>query len=303
MNRSTIRQLHVVTNSQHGLITGQQAIGLGLTRKALTVAVARGWLRKVRRGVYAVSGAPASRWQSVMAAALAAGPDAVVSHRSAAVIHGFAGLIDDLPELTVPNERRRRLADVRVHRSRRLTPEDLETRSGVQLTTPTRTVIDIAGGTSDYLLGRILDDGTIRRLWTPEGVAGAVDRLGLSARPGAARLKRLLDLRMGEGPQDAQLEQRVLRALRRRKDKVPEPIVHYRFVLDDRVIDMDLAWPEFRIDGEIDGYLAHSQRSDFDRDRLRANLLEAHGWRLVRWTSSMDDDTIVAQVLPYFGIS
>lgn len=238
-----------------------------------------------------------------MAAALAAGPFAVISHLAAANIHRFSGIGPSAPELTVPQARRVELSGVRVYRSQRLDPVDTEQRHGVRLTTPVRTVIDIAGSTGDYLLGKILDDGTIRRLWTPEVIACAVDRLGLSGRAGAPGLKRLLDIRMGEGPQDAELEQRVLRALRKRKDIVPDPVVHHRLVLADRVIDMDLAWPQYCIDGEIDGYLAHSQRSDFDRDRLRANLLEAHGWRLVRWTSVMDDDTIVAQVAPYFGIS
>jgi len=101
----------------------------------------------------------------------------------------------------------------------------------------------------------------------------------------------------------SQLEQRVLRALKRVNGGLAEPAIHYRLVLDGRVIDMDLAWPDYRIDGEIDGFHAHSQRSDFDRDRLRANLLVAHGWRLVHWTSTMNDDAIVAQILPYFGTS
>jgi hypothetical protein len=303
MDRSLIRQLVGIARGQHGLITARQAMMIGITRDALASAVAQGWLRTVRRSVYAVSGAPESRWQAVMAAALAAGPDAVVSHRSAGAIHGFDGVIDDFPELTVPNECRRRLANVRVHRSRLMAPEDVEARSSVHVTTPLRTVIDLAGSTSDYLLGKILDDGTVRRLWTPDLVASRVDMIGPAGRAGTARLKQLLDLRTGEGPQDGRLEQRVLRALKRFNGELPEPAIHYRVVLDGHVIDMDLAWPEYRIDGEIDGYHPHGQRSDFDRDRLRANLLVAHGWRLVHWTSTMNDEAIVAQILPYFGTS
>jgi very-short-patch-repair endonuclease len=301
MDRATIRELQVITCRQHGLITTRQAMALGVTPKALAAAAKRGWLRTVRRGVYAVSGAPESRWQAIMAAALAAGPDAVVSHRSAAAIHGFAGIIDDLPELTVSNGGRRVLAGVRVHQSRRLVPEDFETRRGVRLTIPVRTVIDIAGTTSDYLLGKILDDGAVRRLWTPDLVAARVGSLGVSGRSGMARLNLLLEYRRGERYQDAQLEQRVLRVLKRAKDRVPAPVVHYQAVLGDRVVDMDLAWPEHRIDGEVDGYLAHSQWSDFERDRERANVLFAHGWGMVHWTARMDDEEIVAVVLPYFG--
>jgi Transcriptional regulator, AbiEi antitoxin len=303
MDERVIRQLLAIARSQHGLIALRQAVALGVTKDAVDVAIARGWLRRVRRGVYAVSGAPPSRWEAVMAAALAAGPDAVVSHRSAATIHGFTGLIADLPELTVPHERRLQLAGVRIHRSRNLAPGDLETRRGVRLTTPVRTVIDITGTTSEYLLGRILDDGAIRRLWTADLVAARVEQLGGRGREGTVRLRRLLDDRRGEGHPEGHLEQKVLRVLKRAKDKIPPPVVHYRVVLGGRVFDMDLAWPEHRLDGEVDGYLAHSQRSDFERDRRRANVLGAHGWQMVQWTSTMDDEEIVAVVLPYLGIT
>jgi hypothetical protein len=180
---------------------------------------------------------------------------------------------------------------------------DLEDRSGARLTAPVRTVIDIAAITGDELLAKILDDGTVRRLWTADLVAARLEQLGGAGRVGTARLRRLLDYRRGEEHQDAQLEQRVLRILKQAKPKIPVPVVHYRTVLGDRVLDMDLAWPEHRIDGEVDGYLAHSQWSDFVRDRRRANVLRAHGWHLVQWIASMDDEEIVAEVRPYFGTS
>jgi hypothetical protein len=302
MNPNAIRHLHDIASRQHGLFSIRQAEALGVTRWEVETAVTRGWLRAVRRSVYAVAGTAEGRWQPVMAAALAAGPGAAVSHRSAAAIHGFAGMIaGDLPELTIPFDCRRRLAGVRLHRSRSLAAEDLQVRRGVQLTTPIRTVIDIAGGTGDYLLGKVLDDGAIRRLWTPEAVADRLDRLGHSGRAGTIRLKALLDQRRGEGPQESELEQRVLRVLKRLKPQVPDPVVHYQRVLSGRVIDMDLAWPEHRIDGEIDGYLAHVQLSDFERDRTRANVLGAHEWHIVHWTSAMDDATIAEHILRHFG--
>jgi Transcriptional regulator, AbiEi antitoxin len=298
VDRFALAELHVAAASQHGLFTRAQAAGLGLTRETLAAAVERGWLRRVRRGVYAFNGVLPSRWECIMAAALAAGPDAVISHRSAAMIHRFNGVTADQPHLTVPMDRGRLLADVRVHRSRHLDPEDAEERNGVRITTPVRTVIDIADWTGDFLLGRILDEGAIDRLWTPERLSAGLDRTGTSGRSGTARLRRLLAERTGEGIADSRLEQRVLRVLR---GNVPDPVPHFQVVLGDSVLDMDLAWPERRIDGEIDGYRTHVLRSHFDRDRLRANLLAAHGWRQVHWTSSMDARTILAQVRPYFA--
>jgi hypothetical protein len=299
VDQFVLDQLYLLTASQHSLFTAGQAAALGLTAEALEAAVRKRRVRRVRRGVYAVNGPPPSRWEPVMAAALAAGREAIISHRSAAVIHGFYGVVADQPNLTVPMDCRRSLAGVRVHRSRQLDPKDIEERRGVRLTTPVRTVIDIAEWTGDHLLGRILDEGAINRLWTAERIADRIDRPGGAGKRGIVRLRRLLAQRTGEDSADSRLEQRVLRVL---KGNVPDPVPHYRLVLDRHVLDMDLAWPDRRIDGEIDGYRAHVQRSNFDRDRLRANLLGAYGWRQVHWTSSMDDETILAQVRRYFTI-
>jgi hypothetical protein len=301
VERSSIESLLSLAATQHQLVSLVQADGLGVPRTAVRYACDRGWLRTVRRGVVAVAGAKPSAWEPLMAAALAAGPDAVISHMAAANIHRFSGIAPSGPELTLPRTRGVVLSGVRIHRSHRLDPVDFEQRSGVRLTTPIRTVIDISGVTGDYLLGRILDSGAIRWLWTPEAIAARLNDLGGAGVPGPSRLRRLLEVRKGEGHQDSELEMRVMRVLRSVADKVPQPVTHHQVVFGESVIDMDLAWPELLIDGEIDGREAHIQRLDFDRDRLRANVLLAHGWRMVHWVSTMDDDAIVAQLRPYFG--
>jgi hypothetical protein len=232
-----------------------------------------------------------------MAAALAGGPDAVLSHLAAATIHRFQGIAPAAPELTYPTPAGRAMSGVRIHRCDDLEPCDIEARTGVRLTAPVRTVIDIASGIDDYLLGRILDVGATRRLWTAEQIGTRLEQLGPARRAGSLRLQRLLAVRMGEGHPDGQLEQRVLRVL---KGRTPQPILHHQIVLEDQLIDMDLCWPDIRLDGEIDGLGAHTQRSDFDRERLRSNILDRHGWHIVRWTSTMDDAVILAQVAPLF---
>src|ERR1700738_4625354 len=140
-----INRLQMLAACQHGLFTVDQATVIGVSRKALRHAVSSGWLRHVRIGVYAVAGLPPSRWESVMAAALAVGPRAVVSHSSAALIHRFHGIAPAGRELTRAGTAGSRLSGVTVHRSRILRPEDIEMRNGVRVTTPVRTVIDMAG--------------------------------------------------------------------------------------------------------------------------------------------------------------
>lgn len=298
VEKTTINRLQAVASTQHGLFTSRQAAELGASARALEYATHRGWLRSVRPGVYAFAGLPPMPWEAVMAAALAAGSGAAVAYTSAAVIHRFHGIRPKTPELTVLGRCGTRMAGVRIHRTLHLPPSDLEQRRGIAVTTPIRTLIDITRGTSDYLIGRILDDGATRRLWRAEEIAWRLDQSRGAARYGTLRLRRMLDDRRGEGRTDSVLEQRVLRVLR---GKVPDPVLHHQEVLDDRVIDMDMAWLYLRLDGEVDGFDAHRQRTDFDRDRVRHNVLAAHGWRLVHWTSTMDDATIVAQILPFFS--
>ena len=197
MDPLSIEQLLTVAARQHQLVSTDQATALGVSPTALRAAVERGWLRPVRRGIVGVVGAPRSPWERIVAASLAAGPDAVVSHRAAAAVHRFKGVALPPPELTVPRLRRVRLGGVRVHRSGDLDLADVQEQAGIRITTPMRTVIDIAGGTDDYLLGRILDDGAVRRLWTAEAVSVRLGELGRSGRAGTVRLRRLLADRLG----------------------------------------------------------------------------------------------------------
>jgi len=292
----TVTSLQALARTQHGLFTLAQARSAGATRTALARAVDRRWLRPVRRGVYAFGGRPPSRWESITAATLAAGPEAVISHRSAAEIHGFWGIAAATPELTIPGRGTRCLDGVVVHRGPDLVACDIVGRAHLPVTSPVRTAIDLAASCGDHLLGRLLDEGAIARLWRAEDIAERLDLPGGSVRGGTRRLRVLLAQRLGEGHPDSLLEQRVIRVL---KGRVAPFVVHHRVTLRDRVVDMDVAWPDRRIDGEIDGYRVRSaSRRSFDADRVRANLLAAHGWRTVHFTSTMDAATIVGQVAP-----
>jgi hypothetical protein len=230
-----------------------------------------------------------------MAAALAAGPLAVISHGSAAAVHGFYGFVPTgHMELTAPRSTRLMLDGVTVHRARDLAPEDIVERRGARMTSAIRTIIDIAGTTNDHLLARVVDEGAIRRLWTPDGIARRLDELRRCGRPGVRRLDRLLVSRIGEPNPDSALEQRVFRVLKRR---VPPFVTHYPLTLGGKTWIVDLALLDFKIAGEVEGRDVRAlSRGAFDRGKLKANILVAHGWRLVYFTSTMDDETIVGQV-------
>lgn len=279
--------------TQHYVASTGQASDLGVSARVLRRAAKRGVVRIERRGVWAIAGVPPTPWQPLMAALLAAGPRAVISHRSAAVVHGFHGLMADTPELSVAHGRPCRLAGVRVHQARHLAKRDVVIRHGLRVTSPIRTVIDLAPALGDYLLGRILDEGAISRVWTAEQVLGRLDRIGSQGRHGSGRLRSLLALRLNEGHPDSPLEQRVIRTLR---PHVPTFKVHYADTFEGERIEMDLAWLDQKIDGEVDGLIVHNTPTKKKRDRRRADLLEKYGWKIVHFTAEMDDRTLLDQI-------
>jgi hypothetical protein len=159
-----IHELHDLARRQFSLFSAEQAAALGISRRALDRAADRGILLHCRRGIYGFPGHEPSRWQPLMAAVLAGGPNVVVSHASAAAIHGFYGVLGRDPELTVPYPTRVRLSGVRVHRVRDLDPVDVYTKHGVPITTPIRTAIDIASRLTNVQLVKVIDEGSINRL-------------------------------------------------------------------------------------------------------------------------------------------
>jgi hypothetical protein len=298
VEREVLDALRLLAASQHGLFTVQQARELGVTLMALRTALARGWLRQVRRGVYAFAGRLPSQWEPILAAALAAGPTAVISHRSAAAMHGFWGVAAGEPELTVPTTTGRSMTGVRIHRSAGLLPQDIVRRAPFEITSPIRTLLDLAPSTNDYLLPRIIDEGAIARLWTAERITERLDASGDTHRASVGRLRCLLAERRSESNPDSPLEQRVIRTI---KPWLPPFGVHHRVTLGGRIVELDVAWPEYLLAAEIDGRKVRAASvTKFESDRLRSNLLELSGWQLVHITAGMDDLTILAQLVPFF---
>ncbi|HXR23270.1 MAG TPA: hypothetical protein VN786_12000, partial [Acidimicrobiales bacterium] len=142
----------------------------------------------------------------------AAGPDAVVSHASAAAMHGFEYGLLGAVELTLPRQGRSRPPGVTVHRSTDLADEDIVERNGVLVTSVHRTLVDLAGRLGPAVTEKLLDEGLIERRWTAEQLQDCLCRARQNV-AGRAELRELLAVR-AEGPDaDSVLESRVFRAL------------------------------------------------------------------------------------------
>jgi very-short-patch-repair endonuclease len=242
----------------------------------------------VRPRVYRIAGAPSSYEQAVMAAVLWAGVGAVASHATAATLHRMPDVRHLRLEVTVPGDRAPRAADVTVHRSGRLDRADRMTVGPIPVTTPVRTLIDIASRMTDERLLASMEHLVRCGVMSPERLAARLDALRTSGRSGAGRLAQVLEQRgAAVRPLESPLEARVELLLRRAGVAVPRR--QYDAVVAGRRYRLDFAWPARRVALECDGFEHHGRRDAFDRDRARLSDLTVAGWRVLVVTSEHVD--------------
>lgn len=292
MEKTKRAALARIAANQRGLFSTSQAQEIGLSYAQLCRAEAAGALRRVRRGVYVMAGMASSPWDSIVAAALAVGPDAVVSHGSAAAVHRFYYGELAVVELTLPRSGYSRPSGVVVHRSEGLATGDVVSKRGLRVTSPCRTLVDLAGRLGPSLTEKLLDEGLIQRRWSVVQVQECLLRAPQNI-TGRTYLGRLLAQR-AEGPSaDSMLEAQAFKAL-----EVLVPFqAHFSTVIGTSVYVIDAAWPEHKVGAEIVGR-AHRvvSRSAFDRERRKLNALTVAGWRIAHLTAAMSAGEMVDAV-------
>jgi very-short-patch-repair endonuclease len=254
---------------QHGVISRAQLLELGFGEEAIEHRMARGRLHRLWRGVYAVGTPETSRKGQWMGAVLSCGPEALLSHRSAAALWGLlrperanAGRGEEI-DIVVPEGTSRNRPGVRVRRRSGLQARDRREVDGIPVTDPASTLVDLASCAVD---------------WEVEGAINAADRLGLvdpetlraeiassPRRHGIARMRRLLG---GEPLSDTGLERRFLAIVCRTHLPMPETQANlngYR---------VDFFWPRLGLVVEADGWRYHrtagEQATDHRRDQAHA---------------------------------
>jgi very-short-patch-repair endonuclease len=239
---------------RHGVITLAELTSLGASRGHIDHRVRAGWLRREHNGVYLV-GAPTDRGRW-LAAVLACGPGAVLSHRSAAALWGIRASTSRIVEVTVPATSGRRAGardGILLHRSSTLSLEAQTLRDGIRVTTPARTLAD---------LKRVLPP----REWRDALQEAEVRRLPLGEHA-----------RVADGTR-SDLERRFLALCRRHR--LPAPEVNQRI---GRYL-VDFVWRAQRLIVETDGARTHATLAAFETDREQTAALTAQGWRVERFT-------------------
>jgi very-short-patch-repair endonuclease len=254
-----------IASRQHGVVATAQLLEAGLTRTQIQTRARHGGLHRVHRGVYAVGHPALSHPGRMLASVMACGPGAVLAHRSAADlwgIHKYAGL----PEVTVPRTGARQRRGIRVHVSATLEPGDVTTRDGIPVTTPARTVTDLA-------------DVTTRR--ATQRALAAAERAGLASRHDLLippRGRR----RVVHGPHRfsrSENEERFMQSLDRWGLPLPEQNQ------DIGPWEVDFIWREHALVVELDDPFSHLDREAFERDRLKDEQLTDAGLEVRRITT------------------
>jgi restriction endonuclease-like protein len=258
----TDREIATLAGRQHGVVARRQLLGLALSAQSIKRRVRTGRLHPVHPAVYAVGHTVLKvegRW---MAATLARG--GVLSHTTAAAWDlrpSASGAI----HVTVGGTARR-CAGVRVHRTRTL---EATTHRGIPITTPLRTIIDLATTLSGRRLEQALDRAEQRRL---------IDFSEFAQRPIPPSLQAVLSLYTAATPTRSELEERFLDLCD--DHGVPRPQAN---VLIEG-FEVDFAWRDRRVIVEVDGYAYHRAPSAFEADRERDVVLATASWHVLRFT-------------------
>lgn len=268
--------LQDLAETQHGLVTRNQLLRAGATPSWIRGRVRRRRFIPLQRGVYQV-GPVRTSYAREMAALLASGPHSTLCRRTAAALQQLLPAQPEREQVEVyVGEVLRRRPGVRAYRTGTLRPDEVTELQGLRVTTPERTLLDLAARS------------TLREL--RQALARA-ERLGLFDRPrllelagrhskrrGVGQLRVLVEERGEADFTRSEAEARFLELVRRSKLPRPELNVHLEG------FEVDFLWRKPGLVVEVDGFEFHSSRRAFESDRRRDARLAAAGFRVVRVT-------------------
>jgi very-short-patch-repair endonuclease len=231
----------------------------------------------MHRGVYAVGHPALTREQGWLAAVLACGPAAVLSHRSAAALWGLSG--SEAVEVTVARWRPGP-AGVAV-RSSALPADEVTVHRGIPVTIVPRVILDLAAVAPRRVVERSMHEAEVRRLGAPLSLATLLARHPRHRGTATVRAIRAA-AREGIAVTRSELEERFLAFAA--TAGLPRPQVNRQLRVAGGLIEADCVWPDRRLVVELDGHAAHATATAYERDRARDRALAAAGWRVVRIT-------------------
>lgn len=260
---------------QHGVVSTEQLHAAGLMDHGIQRRIEAGRLHRLHRGVYAVGHVALTVRSRELAAVLAAGPEALLSHRSAGRLWG---LLRSAPAIEVTAVRTRRARDeFVVHRPRRLEPQDRAERDAIPVTSVARTLVDLADVISERRLADAVHEAEVQRIFDLTAVRETLDRL--PGRKGSQVLTHVLSAYDGHNSRTRSEAERRFLMLCTHHD-LPRPEVNASI----GGYEVDFYWRAHAVAVEVDGAAAHRTTRAFQTDRARDRILTTHGVHVLRVT-------------------
>jgi very-short-patch-repair endonuclease len=279
---------------QHGVVSLEQLSALGFTKNAVARRVRAGRLHRLHRGVYAVGHDSVTPKALDLAAVLSCGAEAVLSDRSAAFRWAMVRYAPHY-EVTVAGRRVRRPGII-VRATTSLAPDDLAVLDAIPVTSPARTLVDLAEVLTERRLADALHEAEVQRVLDLRKVEQALARV--PGRPGRHKLRRAIAA-YGDGPAmtRTEAERRFLSLCE--GHSVPRPQTN----VPVGIYEVDFYWPDANLIVEIDGAATHHTRKAFHADRRRDRALAAEGIQVLRvtWRDLDDQAGLAGELLRVLG--
>ena len=274
-----------LAGGQHGVLSRRQLEDLGLGLDGIERRVSRGRLHRLHSGVYTVGHHVVPKGGRWLAAVLASGTDAILSHQAAAALWGMRSYVTGAIDVTTP--RKWRSAEgIRRHCSH-LRSDEVTRLDGIPITGVSRTILDLAGSSSAHTVESALREAEYLRLFDSLSLPVLLDRY-----PGrrGVRAIRLVLARHAEAPGRTRsgLEERFLLFLDRHR--LSRPRLNVWIEVEGERYQVDCFWREQNVIVELDGWQGHGTSRAFRQDRARDRRLRVAGYGVTRITWSQLDD-------------
>jgi very-short-patch-repair endonuclease len=281
---------------QYGVVARWQLLAAGVSRHQIALRLAAGRLHELHRGIYLVGHEVPTRYAHETAAVLAYRGAGTISHESATTLWELTPNPAPNPvHITLPPARTGIRAKIAVHRAT-LNPRDVRRRHGLSLTSPPRAILEVAACLKPNALESVVAEAHYRRLASDAELRDQLERN--PGKRGVRRLREVLDLpggpRRTRSPGEAELLVRLRRA----------GVTGYETNTRIHGYEVDFLWRDAGLVVEVDGYDAHSGRVAFERDRLKAAALTAHGLVVMHVTGRQirrDADGVLTRILRALG--
>jgi len=259
-------RIAAVAAHQRGRIARRQLLAVGVSHSTIVWLVDKGRLLPSLRGVFCVGHSAPTELGSETEALLSVRDGAALCHWSATAVLGLWTPAPREVEVVLDTYAGGSNPGVHVHRSRILEPRDIWIRKGLPVTSPARTLLDLAATATDRRLEVVFDRGITERIVSLAHVRDVLDRAG--GHPGRGRLADLVGRENGASAMTAsEAAERMLALIK--AAGLPMPEVEFPF----GPYELDFYWPAARFVVEVDGYRWHSSRYRFERDRRKDNDL------------------------------